>query len=72
MNILFQSFTILQSNTGAVFLDAMLSARYGAEYGWLFKSNFDGTRYSLSLPNTNRNFQMLVDFEKVQGGGLAN
>ncbi|CAJ0872512.1 7336_t:CDS:10 [Entrophospora sp. SA101] len=62
-----QAYTILQSTTGAVFLDSYKSIEAGSEYGTLFKSNGDGELFSLSLDNTNRNSLGNVDFEKVQG-----
>ncbi|CAG8491123.1 2595_t:CDS:10, partial [Paraglomus occultum] len=65
-----EAYTILQSTTGAVFLDAFRSTKFGAEYGVLFKSDGDGTSYSLSMEFTNRNSYGIVDFEKVQGKGL--
>ncbi|KAK9765410.1 vacuolar protein sorting/targeting protein PEP1 [Basidiobolus ranarum] len=61
------AFTILQSNTGTIFLDIFRSTTYGSEYGTLFVSNSNGTYYSRSLENTNRNNNGLVDFEKMQG-----
>ncbi|CAG8491270.1 16400_t:CDS:10 [Acaulospora colombiana] len=62
-----KAYTLLQSNTGSIFLDAYQSFEYNAEYGSLFKSNGDGTFFSLSLENTNRNGYGNVDFEKVRG-----
>lgn len=37
------------------------------EYGRLFKSNSEGTHFSLQLDNTNRNAMQLVDWEKIGG-----
>ncbi|CAG8513439.1 13693_t:CDS:10 [Funneliformis mosseae] len=62
-----QAYTILQSTTGSVFLDAYKSINYGSEYGSLFKSNSKGTAFDKILDNTNRNNRGNVDFEKVQG-----
>jgi hypothetical protein len=70
MHVKKEAYTILQSTTGAVFLDAFVSAKFGAEYGNLFKSDEKGRFYSLSLNSTNRNSYGIVDFEKVQGKGL--
>ncbi|CAI2174094.1 5724_t:CDS:10 [Funneliformis geosporum] len=62
-----QAYTILQSTTGSVFLDAYKSILYGSEHGSLFKSNSKGTAFDKILDNTNRNNRGNVDFEKVQG-----
>lgn len=61
------SFTVLQSTTGSVFLDVAQNTRYGKETGKLFKSNSNGTFYNMAFEVTNRNSQGTVDFEKVQG-----
>lgn len=60
------AFTILQSTTGSVFLDVYQNMRMGQQTGILFTSNINGTFYSMSLMNTNRNQVGFVDFEKVQ------
>ncbi|RHZ50479.1 hypothetical protein Glove_498g22 [Diversispora epigaea] len=67
VNVEKQVYTLLQSNTGSVFLDVYRSLAFNAEYGALFKSNGNGTFFSLSLESTNRNSVGNVDFEKVQG-----
>ncbi|KAF9114475.1 vacuolar protein sorting/targeting protein PEP1 [Mortierella sp. AM989] len=64
-------FNVLQSTTGSLVLDVAKSNVEGREYGRLFKSNSNGTYYSLQLDNTNRNtnaygYQM-VDWEKLGG-----
>ncbi|KAJ3036248.1 vacuolar protein sorting/targeting protein PEP1 [Rhizophlyctis rosea] len=61
------SFTVLESSTGSIFLDVGQSSLQGKEYGMLFKSNFNGTYYSKMLDFTNRNSAGEVDFEKIQG-----
>ncbi|KAL1916286.1 uncharacterized protein VTP21DRAFT_5903 [Calcarisporiella thermophila] len=61
------AFTILQSTTGSIFLDVMRTTTQNREFGSLFKSNSNGTFYTVTLPNTNRNSKGLVDFEKIQG-----
>ncbi|KAG0243406.1 vacuolar protein sorting/targeting protein PEP1 [Mortierella sp. GBA43] len=60
-------FTVLQSTTGALVVDVAKSVVEGREYGRLFKSNENGTFYSLQLDNTNRNSMQLVDWEKIGG-----
>jgi hypothetical protein len=60
------AFTILQSTTGAVFLDALQNDAFGQEYGTLFKSNSNGTFYVKSLDNSNRDDHGFVDFERLQ------
>ncbi|KAI7818042.1 hypothetical protein BC939DRAFT_464145 [Gamsiella multidivaricata] len=60
-------FTVLQSTTGALIVDVAKSNVFGREYGRLFKSNSNGTFYSLQLDNTNRNEMQLVDWEKIGG-----
>jgi hypothetical protein len=37
------------------------------KYGSILKSNWNGTYYSLSLENANRDDNGFVDFEKMQG-----
>ncbi|KAK9765550.1 vacuolar protein sorting/targeting protein PEP1 [Basidiobolus ranarum] len=61
------SFTVLQSNTGSIFLDVFRSTSRGAEFGTLYVSNSNGTYYTQVLKNTNRNNNGVVDFEKMQG-----
>ncbi|RUP45195.1 hypothetical protein BC936DRAFT_148495, partial [Jimgerdemannia flammicorona] len=60
------TFTILQSTTGSVFLNVERKMPYGNEYGTLFKSNENGTFYHQTLDNTNNDASGLVDFEKMQ------
>ncbi|KAG0226451.1 vacuolar protein sorting/targeting protein PEP1 [Actinomortierella wolfii] len=60
-------FTVLQSTTGGLVVDVAKSNVQGREHGLLFKSNSDGTYYSLQLENSNRNSQQLVDWEKIGG-----
>ncbi|KAK3827592.1 MAG: hypothetical protein J3Q66DRAFT_393923 [Benniella sp.] len=60
-------FTVLQSTTGALVLDVAKSTVAGREYGRLFKSNSEGTQFSLQLDNTNRNIKQLVDWGKIGG-----
>ncbi|KAG0203863.1 vacuolar protein sorting/targeting protein PEP1 [Mortierella sp. NVP41] len=60
-------FTVLQSTTGALMVDVAKSNVQGREHGRLFKSNSNGTFFSLQLENTNRNDRQLVDWEKIGG-----
>ena len=43
------------------------SIRSKNKYGSILKSNWNGTYYSLSLENANRDDIGFVDFEKMQG-----
>ena len=66
-------FTILDSSTGSIFLQVLVDK--SQSYGNLFRSNWNGTFYSLSLENVNEDSQGHVDFEKVigiDGVALAN
>ncbi|KAF8985678.1 vacuolar protein sorting/targeting protein PEP1 [Entomortierella lignicola] len=64
-------FNVLQSTTGSLVIDISKSDVPGREYGRLFKSNSNGTYFSLQLDNTNRNSKpfgpQLVDWEKLGG-----
>jgi len=60
-------FTILESSTGKIFMDIFTRQTLGLEHGSLFMSNANGTRFSPSLDNTNRNSFGFVDFEKMIG-----
>ncbi|KAL7415743.1 hypothetical protein BDY24DRAFT_337902 [Mrakia frigida] len=72
MSIENKAYTILESSTDSVFLHVTTSAKDGDEYGSLFKSNSNGTYYSLSIENANRNKRGYVDFEKMIGlDGIA-
>lgn len=66
------AYTILESNTHSVFLHMTTNTNKGGEYGSIFKSNSNGTFYSLTVENVNRNVQGFVDFEKMIGiNGIA-
>jgi hypothetical protein len=70
-----RAFTVLQSTTGAVFLDALQYDSFRNEYGMLLKSNSEGTNYNKVLSDTNRDADGYVDFERLQsvkGVILAN
>ncbi|KAG0326544.1 vacuolar protein sorting/targeting protein PEP1, partial [Podila humilis] len=61
------SFTVLQSSTGSIVVDVAKTSVKGREHGALFKSNSNGTYFSLQLDNSNRNEDMYVDWEKIGG-----
>jgi hypothetical protein len=62
-----QAYTVLDSSTHAIFLHVTVSNIAEREYGSIIKSNSNGTSYSLSLNNVNRDTPGYVDFEKMQG-----
>ncbi|EFP90660.1 vacuolar protein sorting/targeting protein PEP1 [Puccinia graminis f. sp. tritici] len=67
-----KAYTVLESTTDAVFLHVTTNGQAGSEFGSLFKSNSNGTYYSLSLDHVNRNSKGYVDFEKMMGlDGIA-
>ncbi|KAI9199686.1 uncharacterized protein BJ171DRAFT_445237 [Polychytrium aggregatum] len=61
------SYTILESTSNGLFIDVAQSLKFGQEYGALFGSNENGTFYTRSLANTNRNMFGQVDVEKMHG-----
>ncbi|KDQ06635.1 hypothetical protein BOTBODRAFT_181398 [Botryobasidium botryosum FD-172 SS1] len=66
------AYTVLESNTDAVFLHVTMSQTHGAEWGSLLKSNSNGTFYGVSLDYANRDSRGYVDFEKMIGlDGIA-
>ncbi|KAI8050565.1 hypothetical protein BDF22DRAFT_695641 [Syncephalis plumigaleata] len=69
------AFTLLTSGSGALFIDIVSRRTPDKSYGTLFSSNYNGTKFSVSLANTNRDNNGLVDIERlaaVQGVLLAN
>lgn len=62
-----QGLTVLPGHRGALFVDISLSLGAGKGFGSLFKSNLNGTRFSLVQDNTNRNDRGFVDYEPIQG-----
>ena len=67
-----QAYTILESSTMSVFLHVTTSERPRPYWGSILKSNANGTYYSISLENVNRNEAGYVDFEKMIGlDGIA-
>ncbi|KAF2763787.1 glycosyl hydrolase [Teratosphaeria nubilosa] len=61
-----QAYTVLDSNTHAIFLHVTVNNVADAEYGSIVKSNSNGTNYVLSANEVNRNGPGYVDFEKMQ------
>lgn len=67
-----RAYTILESNTNSVFLHVTMSSEEGNEWGSIFKSNSNGTYYSLSVEHVNRDSRGYTDFEKMIGlDGIA-
>ncbi|KAF9211069.1 vacuolar protein sorting/targeting protein PEP1 [Podila verticillata] len=61
------SFTVVQSTTGSIVVDVAKSGVEGREHGIIFKSNSNGTYFSIQLENSNRNKFSFVDWEKIGG-----
>lgn len=67
-----QAYTVLGSETGAIFLHVTSNERPGSEYGAILKSNINGTSYVMSERYVNRNEFGFVDYERVEGlDGIA-
>ncbi|KDN45461.1 Oligoxyloglucan reducing end-specific cellobiohydrolase [Tilletiaria anomala UBC 951] len=62
-----RAYTALESSTDAIFLHVTMNSKPGSEYGTLFKSNSNGTYFSTSIDQVNRNRDGYVDFEKMFG-----
>lgn len=62
-----QAYTIVDSETGAVFLHVTTNDRDGTEFGAILKSNYNGTSFVLIEEYSNRNIYGYVDFERVEG-----
>ncbi|KAI9701901.1 MAG: vacuolar protein sorting/targeting protein PEP1 [Candelina mexicana] len=60
------AYTILESTNYSIQVDVMTTRPFSA-MGVLFTSNSNGTYFTRNIAHTNRNFEGLVDFEKVQG-----
>lgn len=70
-----RAYTVLDSNTGSVFMHGTTHSTRGSEWGALFRSNWNGTYFSLTQEHVNRNERGYVDFEKMlglEGIALAN
>lgn len=59
------SFTVLESSDTSLHIDVLTSPE--TETGTFYTSNSDGTYFTKSLEHTERNFQGLVDIEKIEG-----
>lgn len=67
-----RAYTILESSTDSVFLHVTMSDQPGNEWGSIFKSNSNGTYYSLAVEHVNRDMRGYTDFEKMIGlDGIA-
>ena len=62
-----QAFTILDSESGSMFMHVTTEAKDNFEYGAILKSNSNGTNYALSLDNVNRNTMGFVDYDRIEG-----
>ncbi|KAI8902073.1 hypothetical protein BC833DRAFT_521459 [Globomyces pollinis-pini] len=60
-------YTVLDSTTGNAFIHMIQSNGFGAEYGSIVKSNWNGTFYHKVLDYVNQNRYGYVDFEKIEG-----
>ncbi|KAL2911737.1 vacuolar protein sorting/targeting protein PEP1 [Polyrhizophydium stewartii] len=60
-------YTVLDSSSGAVFLDVIESIARDREHGTLMKSNWNGTFYKEILTGVNQNRLGFADFEKIAG-----
>ncbi|OCH85342.1 Oligoxyloglucan reducing end-specific cellobiohydrolase [Obba rivulosa] len=66
------AYTILESSTKSVFLHLTTSEPPNPWWGHILKSNSNGTYFSVSVENVNRNDAGFVDFEKMIGlDGIA-
>ena len=60
------AYTMLESTNYSIQVDVMTTLPINA-MGVLFTSNSNGTYFTRNIEHTNRNYQGLVDFEKVSG-----
>jgi hypothetical protein len=70
-----EAYTILPSTKYSIQVDVLSTTSMRNQIGTLFTSNSNGSYFTRSLENTNRNNHGIVDFEKVQniqGIFLAN
>jgi hypothetical protein len=61
-----EAYTILPSTSYSIQVDVLSSMSMRNQIGTLFTSNSNGSYFTRSLENTNRNNNGIVDFEKVQ------
>lgn len=64
--ILEEAYTILPSTKYSIQVDVLSTITMRNQIGTLFMSNSNGSYFTRSLSNTNRNDNGIVDFEKVQ------
>jgi hypothetical protein len=64
--ILEEAYTILPSTTYSIQVDVLSGTSMRNQIGTLFTSNSNGSYFTRTLENTNRNSNGFVDFEKVQ------
>jgi len=64
--ILEEAYTILPSTKYAIQVDVLSTTSMRNQIGTLFMSNSNGSYFTRTLENTNRNSNGIVDFEKVQ------
>ncbi|KAI0172339.1 Oligoxyloglucan reducing end-specific cellobiohydrolase [Hypoxylon sp. FL1284] len=70
-----KSYTVLESTPYSIQIDLRSNRRISKPMGTLLTSNSNGTYFTRNVEHTNRNFDALVDFEKVsniQGVFLIN
>ncbi|KAI9281076.1 hypothetical protein BY458DRAFT_499521 [Sporodiniella umbellata] len=60
-----KSFTIIESSNPSLLIDVLEGER--SRYGSLYKSNSNGTFFTKSLENTNRNPTGFIDVERIPG-----
>ncbi|KAL1407369.1 vacuolar protein sorting/targeting protein PEP1 [Vanrija albida] len=66
------AYTILESSTDSLFLHMTMSNENNLEWGTIFKSNSNGTYFSMSIEDVNRDRRGFADFEKMIGlDGIA-
>jgi hypothetical protein len=67
-----QEYTVLESNTKALFMFMTISEAPMPFWGTILKSNSNGTYFGISLDLVNRDQRGYVDFEKMIGlDGIA-
>lgn len=62
-----QAYTVLDSESQAIFIHVTTNPDRDQEYGSLLKSNSNGTSYVLSLDKVNRNAVGYVDYDRIDG-----
>ncbi|KAG2735071.1 hypothetical protein G9P44_001285 [Scheffersomyces stipitis] len=62
-----QAYTILDSQSKAIFMHVTTNSRENEEYGSILKSNSNGTSYVLSIEKVNRNRVGYVDYDRIDG-----